>query len=238
MTDIAPGGRRVIAIDGPAASGKSTTAAAVARQLGFVHLNSGLLYRALTWWTIRNGWKETDPGFARRIERLRIELRVEEGELRVLVEGHEPGEALHGPNVTNLVSAVAGLAAVRRATLTLLRDAGARFDLVCDGRDIGTTVFPRAHLKVFLVADATERARRRLLERGVEADAEAIEREVSRLIARDRADRSRALSPLRRASDAIEIDTTRQHPEAVVDQIVALALERHPDDPSPGAATS
>ena len=169
------------------------------------------------------GWDEADPDFPQRIESIRIELRVAGDHLRVLVDGEDPGPELHGRAVADRVSAVSGDGAVRQAVLTRLRHAGAQFDLVCDGRDIGTTVFPNADLKIFLVADAKERARRRLLEQGVELTDPAVEREVARLIERDHADSSRELSPLRRASDAIEIDTTRLTGDEVVEKIVQVA---------------
>jgi len=224
--------RRVIAIDGPAAAGKSTTANAVARRLGFVHLNSGLLYRAITWWAIENGWNEEDSDFEDRIDSVQIELRAAQGQLRVFVDGQEPGPALEEMGVADRVSAVAGVGAVRRAVLTRLREAGEQFDLVCDGRDIGTTVFPRADVKVFLVAEATERARRRLIEQGLEPEEGALEAEVIRLLERDRADASRAISPLRRATDAIEIDTTGLTFDEVVERIIDIVRERHLGNPA------
>jgi len=225
-----PQRRRVIAIDGPAAAGKSTTANAVARRLGFVHLNSGLLYRAMTWRAIQNGWDDADEDCAQRIASARIELRDDQGWLRVIVDGEEPGAALEAPPVANRVSKVAAMHAVRRVVLTRLRDAGEEFDLVCDGRDIGTTVFPHADLKVFLVADPAERARRRLLERGIDPERPDLEAEVARLLERDRADASRAISPLRRARDAIEIDTTKLTFDEVVEKIIAVARTRRIDD--------
>ncbi len=221
------GGRyRVVAIDGPAGSGKSTTARAVARRLGFVHLNSGLLYRAITWRALREGLETGEPAFEERVRGTDIALTVSDGEVHVQVDGEDPGSELSGRAVSERVSAVSARPIVRAVVLARLREAGERFDLVCDGRDIGTTVFPRADVKVFLVAAARERARRRLLDVGVVPDDEAIEREAARLEARDRADSTRRLSPLRRAPDAVEIDTTSRDPEEVVEGIVALARAR------------
>ncbi|MDX1393733.1 MAG: (d)CMP kinase [Gemmatimonadota bacterium] len=219
-------GRRVIAIDGPAASGKSTTAAAVAARLGFVHLNSGLLYRALTWKSVAEGWSPSDDGYDARIRGLRIELRGQGRTLVVLVDDDDPGDALHGRAVAAGVSEVAGVAAVREVVLARLRAAGAEFDLVCDGRDIGTTVFPEADLKIFLIADPGERARRRLLDLGEEPSPAAVREETARLERRDAADSARELSPLRRAPDAVVIDTTGSPPEAVVERICDLAARR------------
>lgn len=229
MSDPGAGGaaprRRVIAIDGPAASGKSTTAAAVGKALGFVHLNSGLLYRAYTWSTIRRGWVESDPGYDDAVASVAIDLARDESDLRLLVDGEDPGLALHGREVAARVSAVASIRSVRAAVFERLQSAAGEFDIVCDGRDIGTTVFPDADLKVFLVADAGERARRRLLEHGETTDLDRIREEAERLRRRDEADATRELSPLRKADDAVEIDTTEMSAEEVVELILSLAEE-------------
>ncbi len=218
--------RRVIAIDGPAASGKSTTAAAVARCLGYVHLNSGLLYRAFTWRTIHEEWDPSGTAYDDRIRSVRIRLEQTESGLRVVVDGEDPGSDLFGQDVAAGVSEVAGVGAVREAVLQRLRVAGEQFDLVCDGRDIGTTVFPAADLKVFLIADARERARRRLLDLQVRPGEFEIAEESARLDRRDAADATRKLSPLRKAADAVEIDTTSVTRDEVVDAICALAAAR------------
>ena len=216
----------MIAIDGPAASGKSTTARRVGRALGFAHLNSGLLYRAFAWCTLRRGWDEAADGYDERVASVDISLEREDGEVRLLVDGEDPGVSLLGRDVAARVSSVAAVGAVREAVFDRLQSAARELDIVCDGRDIGTTVFPDADLKIFLVADARERARRRLLEHGSDADPEGVDRETERLRRRDEADRSRALSPLRRAEDAIEIDTTDRSSQEVVDLILTLAGER------------
>lgn len=235
MADATPArrARRVIAIDGPAASGKSTTARRVAERLGFVHLNSGLLYRAVTWKALEEGWDGEPAELEARVSGLDLTLVPHGAGLRVEIDGADPGEALQGPAVSERVSAVSARPAVRAEVFRRLREARERFDLVCDGRDIGTTVFPEADLKVFLVADPAERARRRLLERGEAPTPADVTRESERLRARDEADASRDHSPLRRSPDAVLIDTTDRTPEAVVDAIVALALDRGAADPPP-----
>lgn len=215
----------VVAIDGPAASGKSTTASAVARRLDYTHLNSGLLYRAITWAALRGSWADDPDRFLPELERLRIEVEREDG-VRVRVEGKDPGADLVSPAVTERVSGIAARPPVRARVLVLLRQAAAEGGVVCDGRDIGTVVFPGAALKVYLTADAEERARRRLRERAREPDAEALAAETTRLRERDRADSTRAHAPLRRAEDAVLVDTTRLAPEAVVERIVTLAQAR------------
>ena len=218
--------KHVIAIDGPAASGKSTTARQVAQRLGFVHVNSGLFYRAITWASLRDGWSDDIDQLREVVARLDIAPIVEAGVLDVQVRGVRPGVALQGRDVSTRVSAVSATDFVRKRVLQLLRATAKEADVVCDGRDIGSVVFPDAHLKVFLVADVRERARRRLLDYQVEPSVEAIEEEAERLRARDDADSTRALAPLVKAEDAVEIDTTRQAPEAVIHRILELAGER------------
>lgn len=218
----APAGR-VIAVDGPAASGKSSTARSVARRLGFVHVNSGLLYRAIAWWALDRGIAGDGPAIEAAVPGLDVDLVPAREGFDVSVDGRRPGPGLESPEVTARVSAVSALPAVREVVLERLRRAGRRQEIVCDGRDIGTAVFPGADLKIFLVAEAGERARRRLRQRGASFTDEDVERETRRLEARDRLDRSRPLSPLRRAPDAIEIDTTSMPPDQVVDAILELA---------------
>lgn len=217
----------VIAIDGPAASGKSTTAREVADRLGFRHVNSGLLYRAITWLALREGWEESDPGFGDRVAEVQIGwVEGPDGALSVEIEEETPGPALQSSRVAARVSRVSSLAPVRARVLQVLRAAARRYDLVCDGRDIGTEVFPEAPLKVFLVATPKERARRRLGDHGLETTPERIEEEAARLRARDEADSRRVLSPLRKAEDAVEIDTTDRSLEEVVECILDLWVRR------------
>ncbi|MFV1987419.1 MAG: (d)CMP kinase [Gemmatimonadota bacterium] len=235
MDEVTARPGKVVAIDGPAASGKSTTAAAVAGGLGFVHLNSGLLYRAFTWRTLSEGWEPGGAEYDDRVRSVHIELEPGDVGLRVLIDGEDPGEDLLGQDVAAGVSAVAGVGTVRAAVLAILRGAGEQFDLVCDGRDIGTTVFPTADLKIFLVADVRERARRRLLDLEVIPGDGEVEEEAARLARRDAADANRELSPLRRAPDAVEIDTTSLAPEQVVDAILELAAARGMSGPGSAA---
>ncbi len=213
----------VIAIDGPAASGKSTTARRVAERLGYAHLNSGLLYRAIAWVALRDAWGRETGAFERELARLDLELELRPPAASVRVRGEEPGRELTAPQTAARASAVAARSDVRARVLEVLRSAGARGGVVCDGRDIGTVVFPDAELKVFLVADARERARRRLRDHGEEETPERLDRELRDLTARDERDASREIAPLRPAADSVRIDTTRMGPSRVVDEIVALA---------------
>jgi cytidylate kinase len=220
----------VVTFDGPAGSGKSSTARAVARELGFRHLDSGALYRALTWALLDRGvppdrWPELDGEDFRR---LGVRLEPTDTGYRVRVGGRRVDEALRSRRVTEHVSDLARLPVAREALLGLQRQAGAYGRLVADGRDMGTVVFPDADLKVFLVADLSERARRRLREEEDQAadTAEAVEREAERLARRDRRDSERSHAPLRKPRDAWVLDTTsldfREQVEAVVRRVRQL----------------
>lgn len=215
-----------VAIDGPAASGKSTTASAVARRLGYCHLNSGALYRAITWAALRDGWIDDDARFPRSLRELDLRLERDPPGFIVRVADQDPGAGLVDPRTSARVSEVSARREVRTKVLDILRKAGREGGIVCDGRDIGTVVFPDAELKVFLVASAPERGRRRLQELGSPTDRASVEAEAGRLLARDEADSNRDLSPLRKASDAVEIDTTSLEPSEVVERIVLLARDR------------
>lgn len=221
----APAGR-VVAVDGPAASGKSTAARGVARRLGFGHVSSGLLYRAVTWAAVRGGWEAPGPEFRRRLEALELELVAGEDGYGVRVDGVDPGDGLTSEEVVDRVSEVAARPEVREKVNRRVRAEARRADLVCDGRDVGATVFPDADLKVYLVAAPRVRARRRLAEREAAVTPEAVRREARRLAGRDDHDASREVSPLRAAEDAVEIDTTDLAPDEVVDRIVREARER------------
>ena len=236
---------RVIAIDGPAASGKSTTAAAVARALGggWAHLDSGALYRAVTLAALDNiGEGGQGKWEAQKIvnlgQTLPVQLVLAEGAFIPTVAGVDVEEAIRSERVTRQVSAVAALPEVRAWVNAQQRRAAQAYPagVVVDGRDIGTVVFPEAPLKVFLTAQAEERARRRITQRkgggrgggGQTPDEATLRRESQALAARDAADASRAVAPLRPAADAVLLDTTHLSFEDQVARIVALARERFP----------
>lgn len=219
----------IVAIDGPAGSGKSSTAREVARRLDFHHLDSGAFYRALTWAAQQAGlpvddWPSLDR---RRIDAFAVDAVPAEGGFRVRVRQEPTGEELRDARVTSDVSAMAMVPQVRDWLTERLRDAGRQADVVVDGRDIGTVVFPNAELKVFLVAHPETRARRRLAERGVVAPTkDELAAEVERLMERDRLDSERQVAPLRKAPDAVEIDTTDLTFEEQVSRIASLARDR------------
>jgi cytidylate kinase len=209
----------VIALDGPAASGKSSVGLAAARALGFRYFDTGLLYRMLTWAALSEGIDPADErGLARLAERLTFDV---DPEGRVFQDGADVTEQLQQPVVDRGVSAVSAHAAVRAAMLpaqrALIRPPG----LVMAGRDIGTVIVPEAPLKIWLSASPAERARRRAAQTG-----EAYERVLDGMRRRDRLDASRDVAPMAPAGDAIVLDTDGRQPQEVVDDIVRLARAR------------
>jgi cytidylate kinase len=215
------GAHVVVAIDGPAASGKSSTAQWVATELGFRHVDSGALYRAATAVALRTGRPATEWGAAWLVEQARrITLHPTETSFAPHIDGEGVDEEIRGADVTRHVSRVAQMAPVRAWVNERVREVATSFDVVCDGRDMGTAVFPHADLKVFLVADPWERARRRLAQRlgRRPTDAEIAE-ETDRLVQRDAADATQTAQ----ARDAVLIDTTYLTQPEQVERIVALA---------------
>ena len=223
---------RVIAIDGPAASGKSSTAALVARRLGWAHLDSGALYRAITLGVLDNlGETWGAQQIVALAEGLPVRLVLVDDMFRPEVAGVDVAQAIRSERVTRRVSEIAAIPEVRHWVNVQQREAvqGHARGVVVDGRDIGTVVFPDAPLKVFLTASPEERARRRLAERGGGGSGAAdLRREAEVLAARDRADSTRAVAPLQTAADAVVLDTTRLSLEQQVQAVVALARERLP----------
>jgi pantoate ligase/cytidylate kinase len=229
----------IVAIDGPAGAGKSTVTRAFARRLGLLYLDTGAMYRALTWWVRERG---VDPGDAAAVAPLLegLDLRLTGGAdgQRVLINGHDVSEAIRAPEVTALVSTVAAHPCVREALTAQQRALGRSGGLVAEGRDIGTAVFPEAECKVFLTASVAERARRRaedLRQRGFTVPALAeLEDQIAE---RDRQDSCREVAPLRQADDAVELVTDGMGIEAVIQALVDLFRARVPEEAWPTPAS-
>lgn len=215
----------VVTLDGPAGSGKSSTAREVATRLGFRHLDSGALYRAITLALLRAKvpeaeWASLDEAYMRGLD---VDVVPRGSSFDVVVGGDVVDADLRTPAVTSRVARLASLPAARACLLSLQQTAGAHGSLVADGRDMGSVVFPDADVKVYLVADLPERARRRLREGGAGEPSEEEVHEQAQVIAeRDRHDTEREISPLRKPEKAHLIDTTRLDFAAQVDSIVEL----------------
>ncbi|MFH0989706.1 MAG: (d)CMP kinase [bacterium] len=198
-----------IAIDGPAASGKSTTARIVARELGYLHIDTGAMYRAVTLWVLQHGIPVEDESRIDGIlEMIKIHLEPRSEGNRVFLNEIEVTDAIRTLDVTSNVSAVSSYSRVREVMVLEQRRIAANGGVVLDGRDIGTIVLPKADLKIFMIANVVERAHRRMIElegSGIHIDQNKLEVD---LIERDRKDSTRVVSPLKKAGDAIELDTT------------------------------
>ena len=212
-------------LDGPAGSGKSSTAKEVARKLGFRHLDSGALYRALTFALLDRGvpedrWRTLSEADLRD---LRVSITPTDDGFDVRIGSRVVAEELRDPEVTEAVSRLASLPPTRGCLLELQRSAGRKGRLVADGRDMGTVVFPDAEVKIYLVADLEERARRRLREAGSLSPGRGdLANQISSIAERDRRDSDRPISPLRMPEGAHLIDTTLLGFDEQVDAVVAL----------------
>lgn len=214
---------QVVAIDGPAGAGKSSVAQRVAQALGYRYLDTGALYRALAWKAIRRGLRPQDTRYIIEMAReTQVELRQQDGEQRVLVDGQDVTEAIRTPEVANLASPISAIPEVRALLLDWQREFGRQGGVVAEGRDTGTVVFPEAPVKIFLTASLEERARRRhkeLLQRGVDISYEQVKLDLE---ARDQRDATRHVAPLRPAPDAVVIDSTHMSLEQVVEEVLKI----------------
>jgi cytidylate kinase len=213
----------VVAVDGTSGSGKSSTSRGVAARLGLRYLDTGAMYRAMTWWMLRRGVDVHDSAaVAARCEEPRIECGTDPSAPTITVDGHDVADAIRQPDVNAAVSPVSAVPAVRARMVAVQRAAiDHALDgpgIVVEGRDIGSVVWPEAPVKVYLSADASARASRRAAEEGG-SDVSATQES---LLARDRIDSGRTVSPLVMADDAVHIDTTAYSLDEVVDRVVAL----------------
>lgn len=216
----------VIAVDGHSACGKSTLARDLADRLGYIYVDSGAMYRAVTLYLLRHDVPLEDPGKVEsRLDKIRIDFRYEAGRNLVFLNGQMVEKEIRTMEVSNHVSIVAAIPAVRKAMVRQQQEIGRHKGIVMDGRDIGTVVFPDAELKIFLTADPETRVRRRHLEmtrKGMEMTIEEIRRNLE---ARDLIDSTREDSPLRKAEDAVVIDNTNLTREQQADLAVEMAMK-------------
>lgn len=217
---------QIVAIDGPAGAGKSTTAKEVARRLGFAFLDTGAMYRAATWWAVDQGI-DLDDGEALAAHTATMELGIEERETGqvVTVNGQDVSAAIRTPEITNLIYKLDQNSAIRRQLVELQRRFGEKQPTVAEGRDVGTVVFPKAKCKIYLDASLdtrTNRRARQMRKRGQAYDWDTLRAEVHE---RDEQSRNRTDSPLRKADDAFLLDSTDMSWDETVDAVVNHAQE-------------
>jgi cytidylate kinase len=214
----------IIAIDGPSGAGKGTVARGVAAQLGYRHVDTGAMYRAVAWKARHEGVDIQDEAAVAAVgERATFDLEAG----RVVVDGHDVARAIRTPDMDAAAAAVARHPAVRATLVRRQREMGRGGGIVMEGRDIGTVVFPDADVKIYLTASPEERARRRASDPAHAASQQAVLAEIATALAeRDRSDSTRAASPLAQATDALAIDTTSMPIERVIAEILEL-VETH-----------
>ena len=207
-----------MAIDGPAGAGKSTVAKAVAKRLGYRYMDTGAMYRALAWKVMRRGADPSDEGALEGIlETTVVDLGADEA---VLLDGTDVSGEIRTAEVGQIASQVSGIGIVRRRMADLQRSMGRSGGVVAEGRDMGTVVFPEAEVKIYLDASPETRAQRRFRELAGRDPALTLEQTLADVMRRDRRDKERAVAPLRKADDAVLIDSTRLSAAAVVAKIL------------------
>lgn len=219
--EIAAARKWTIAIDGPSSAGKSTIAKRLAGELGYTYMDTGAMYRAFALKVMRKkvDWNE-EAELQRTLDDTRIELREEAGKLKVYLDGSDVSAEIRTPELSQMASKISGIKKVREKMVDLQRALGARGGVVAEGRDMGTVVFPLADVKIYLDASSEERAMRRcreLQDQGHPADLDKTRSEIEE---RDRRDTERAWSPLRKADDALAIDSTGLKVEQVLQRVL------------------
>ncbi|MDO4912209.1 MAG: (d)CMP kinase [Lactobacillus sp.] len=218
-----------IAIDGPASAGKSTVAKIIAQQLNFIYIDTGAMYRAATVIAMRRNLDlDDEDAIVAALNEAGISFKIIDGQQHVLLGQEDVTTEIRTPEVSANVSQVSALPKIREKLVALQRELAGQNNVIMDGRDIGTTVLPDAELKIFLVASARSRAQRRVLDlqqRGIKSD-KTVEEIEADIAARDYKDSHREISPLKKADDAIEVDTTEMGIEEVVETIIKLIKEK------------
>src|SRR5690554_3396965 len=213
----------IVAIDGPAGAGKSTIARRVAQRLDFQLIDTGAIYRTVAWRAVEADMDLSDaPAIVELAASLRFDFkRDEQGENRLICDGRVMGNEIRTPEISLASSQISSHPELRQALLQIQRDLGERASSVLEGRDIGTVVFPRADVKIFLTASNEIRAQRRVDQMRERGEAAELEQVLAEIVERDRRDSERAAAPLKRADDAVDIDTSTLD----IDQVVAKILE-------------
>lgn len=212
--------KKIIAVDGPAGAGKSTVSKIVAAKLNFTYIDTGAMYRAVGLKVLESEQPLTEKFLAEVTEKIEIEL---DESARVFVDGEEVTKKIRTPEVSRLASDVSKFGFVRKKLTELQRKMAERGSVIMDGRDIGTQVLPNADLKIFLTASIEERARRRFGELQAKGQAVELEEIKNEIAARDKQDSEREIAPLKKADDAILLDTTNLSVEEVVNKILDLS---------------
>lgn len=221
--------RPIVAIDGPSGVGKSTLSKLLARELGFINLDTGAMYRAVALAANRRGIDPADmAALGTLADAVVIDFARDAGIERVLLDGEDVSAAIRTPEISLLTSQVSACPAVREALVRRQRQLGAAGGVVLEGRDIGTVVFPEAEVKFFMVANPEERGRRRFLELQLKGATVDLAKTIAEVEARDSADSSRSHSPLRRAEDAVTIDTSALSIEQVLAEMLRVIRSRWP----------
>lgn len=217
-----------VAIDGPGGAGKSTIAKAVAKELGWIYVDTGAMYRAVGLSALKRGLsiRQQQAEVEAMVQSLDIRLRFSEGCQRIFLEGEDVSEAIRTPEVSLAASDVSAISKVREALLERQRQLAETENVVMDGRDIGTVVLPHARVKLFLTASAEERARRRHRELAAKGEEVPFEQVLADLCYRDKQDSTRAAAPLRMAKDAVLVDTTGLSLEQSTAKVLELIRER------------
>ncbi|GHU61836.1 cytidylate kinase [Clostridia bacterium] len=212
-----------IAIDGPAASGKSTVAKAVAKKIGFLYLDTGALYRAMAYAIRQANIPPKEKVLQQFCSSCDLEIRYIEGEQHVFLEKEDISLFLKDEEIGNFASQISTFSCIRQALFDLQRKTGEKNNIIADGRDIGTCIFPDAELKIYLTAKTSVRALRRQKELGLKEPLEEIEENLRK---RDRRDKSREIAPLKQAFDAIYLDSSELSREEIIEQIIQYYHQR------------
>jgi CMP/dCMP kinase len=211
----------IVAIDGPAGAGKSTVAKRLADELGYTYMDTGAMYRAFAWKVMQEAIDLGDERNLRKIlQETKIDLKKDDSRLRVFLDGVDITDRIRTPELSQTASKVSTLGAVRERMVELQRAMGREGGVVVEGRDIGTVVFPKAEVKIYLDASSEERARRRFEELRAQGKEINLKETLKEMDERDRRDRERELAPLRKAVDAVVIDSTKLDAEGVMERIM------------------